>query len=68
MLYSQRGVLPRSKLELAAGVDANHPKVGSELLAPGDLYPVKLLVPHHFQESSSREAFRMRWKVHFASE
>src|ERR1700733_8014574 len=63
VLYPERRVLPRSKLELAAGLNANHPKVGRELLAGGNPCPVKFIVQHHSQQSSeSLEASEYRWK------
>ena len=46
VLHTQRGVLARDKLELPAGLDANHPQVRSELHPLGDPRPVKLLVPN----------------------
>src|ERR1700733_15317628 len=63
VLYPERRVLPGSKLELAAGLNANHPKVGRELLAGGDPCQVKLIVRHHSQQSSERlEASEYRLK------
>ena len=67
VLDSECGVLTRSKLELAAGLDANHPQVRSELLALRDPCPVKFLVPyHHFLRILKPSALNTPIKTSFA--
>ena len=46
VLHTERGILARDKLELPAGLDANHPQVRCELHPLGDPCPVKFLVPN----------------------
>jgi hypothetical protein len=41
---SERGILPRDKIEFASTTDAEHPEVGSEINAFRDLRAVELLV------------------------